>query len=209
MASSSISENQKKEVEKSFKTCQQKIEDYIQSLKKFSSEEILNGSIEEAQKILTQIIPIENSSKELLEYHKDFMSKMIFFGEESPDAPNKKPTGSPLEDKPKPPLEKKIKSDEKEISSSKTFRLSILKALIYLGGSARLNEVMDFIERDLKNKMKPGDFEKLKNNELKWQKMVKIERDNMTNEGLLSSESSSGTWEIVQKGIDYLSKHGK
>jgi len=61
----------------------------------------------------------------------------------------------------------------------------------------------------MKGKLSSEDLKPYNENEKMWEHLVKKEREEMLNEGLLSSESSNGTWEIVQKGIDYLSKHGK
>jgi hypothetical protein len=86
--------------------------------------------------------------------------------------------------------------------------MQILKALIYLGGSARVDEVLGFIERDMKGKFSADDLKAYNDDETVWEHSVKKEREEMLKEGLLSAESSNGTWEIVQKGSTFFRSTG-
>jgi len=202
-----------KDIKQAFENCNKKIDDHIHELKIISSEEILNGSIEEAQKILNHILPVETAAKKMLHYQEEFI-KII----ESANIGKNKAVKSEanngkdnLEASEKVPARNSENNNSTEnFISPNEYRVSILKSLIYLGGSASTKEVMGFIEKDLRKKFKQGDLEAVNNNGEKiWESMIKKERSVMESEGLLSEHSSDETWEIVQKGIDYLSNHGK
>jgi len=142
MASASETEKKRKELEEAFEACHKKIEEYLKSLKLFSSEEVLNGSIENAQKILNEILPIENESKKLMEAENNFM-RMISDLKIDSNSDDK-------EAKPDKKEEVNFTGDtsnglDKSAPPRKNYRMSILKALIYLGGSARVDEVLGFI----------------------------------------------------------------
>lgn len=199
---------------KSFEICREKIQSHIHELKLISSDEILNGSLEEAQKILAKISPVEISANKLLEFHDEFISTIQSVniqsngsgdnGELSNQSKSAKVSGERVSNN-----LRNFKSTESFVSQIE-FRLSILKALIYLGGSAHVNDVMKFIEKDMRKKLQESDFQIPKGDELKrWEKMVKQEREIMEAKGLVNENASTGVWEIAQTGIDYLSNHGK
>ncbi|NOX19067.1 MAG: hypothetical protein GXO87_12405 [Chlorobi bacterium] len=205
MSSVSETEKKRKELEEAFAACHLKIEEFLKSLKQYSSEEVLNGSIENAQKILNEILPIENESKKLMDSENKFIQMISNFKFNSAVGEDSK-TG--MKDEISFTGDSKNGLD-KSAPARKNYRMQILKALIYLGGSARVDEVLGFIERDMKGKFSSDDLKPFNDDETVWQHSVKKEREDMLKEGLLSAESSNGTWEIVQKGIDFLSKHGK
>ena len=198
------------DIKKSFEICNKKIDDHIHELKIISSEEILNGSIEEAQKILNHILPVENAAKKMLHYQEEFIKIIEAVNIGKSKVVNSGATDN-LETAEKVPASNSDNNNSAEnFISQNEYRVSILKSLIYLGGSASTKEVMGFIEKDLRKKFKPGDLEAANGNGEKiWESMIRKERSIMESEGLLNEHSSNETWEIVQKGIDYLSNHGK
>ena len=124
----------------------------------------------------------------------------------------------PEEEKQESSEEKKEKTEEAkteevnedELTPQDAFRLPILKALIYLGGSGKVKDVTNFIEKDMKNKFRPLDNEVLNGDGQKeWVKRVAKEQEDMLEEGLLNSDADEGQWEIAQAGIDYLAKNKK
>ena len=62
------------ELEQMINAIGDKVNYYVESLKRKSSEEILNGSLEEAQNIIVQILPVENEYKKLAESHNSFLN---------------------------------------------------------------------------------------------------------------------------------------
>lgn len=208
----------KKALEAAFEKVNDEIKNYIQSLKQLSSDEILNGSIEKAQKILLQIIPVQDGAREVEKEHVKFLeviksikvdtSNSAQIKKEAHNSPKTEPTQVQNDEESEELMEEELLEEEIETneSSGKEFRLSILKALIYLGGSAKIEEIFNFIERDMRSKFKTKDLEVNGDGQAHWKNAVKTERTNMVEQGLLSADSTNGTWEIVQKGIDYLSQ---
>ncbi len=189
----------KSELEKMINSIGEKVSDYVKSLKKQSSEEILNGSLEEAQKIISQILPIENEYKQMKMSHTSFLK--VLNGKKIIDSSTKTKVSEKLEIN-------KLDLSGMDFTANETYRVPILKALIYLGGSAKLNDVIGFIEKEMKNKFKPADQEKGTNGfEKLWIEMVNTEKENLVLEGLITEDKSGGQWEIVQSGIDYLAQH--
>ncbi len=190
----------KKELEELVLSINTKVSEYIKSLKHQSSEEILNGSILEAQKIINQILPIESEFKKMDECHNTFLSVL----RTENDIPFVK---KPLVSSEKGELEK-LDLSEMDFTPTELYRIPILKAPIYLGGNAKLSDVAGFIEKDMKNKFKKADHEKGTNGFGKlWVEMVNREKENMIKEKLISEDRKSEQWEIIQNGIDYLAQY--
>ncbi len=189
----------KNDLEKMINSIDNKVHDYVKSLKQKSSEEILNGSLVEAQNIISQILPIEDEYKQMAKCHSSFLE--LLNGNKTVDTSNKSETSGKLE-------LNRLDLSDMDFTPNDTYRVPILKALIYLGGSAKLPDVAGFIEKEMKNKFKPADQEKGANGFGKlWIEMVNTEKENMVLEGLISEDKAGEQWEIVQKGIDYLSQH--
>lgn len=193
------------ELEELVKSINSKVDSYIQALKLKSSDEILSGSISEAQKMLNQIVPIEEGYRQLSGCHDIFLEVL-----------NGNYTINESEVKAGKTYSKSENSKEGDDSenlnytSDKMYRVPILKALIYLGGSANLDEVAEFIKKEMKNKFKPADLEKGKNGFDKlWIEMIHTQKVEMVNEGLVTEDKNEKVWEIVQQGIDYLAKYSK
>jgi hypothetical protein len=192
----------KKELENLVFSINTKIGEYIQSLKHKSSEEILNGSIQEAQKIINQILPIESEFKKMDECHNSFLSVL----KNSGIATSTKNTQLNSE---KGDLSK-LDLSEMDFTPSEYYRVPILKALIYLGGNAKLSDVAGFIEKEMKNKFKTADHEKGTSGFGKlWVEMVNREKESMVSEKLIMEDKKSEQWEIIQNGIDFLAQHAK
>ncbi|GEM_PF-2242269 len=201
----------KNEILHAFENVYDKINDYVSGLKQQSSDEILNGSLEKAQKLLNELVPYENVVKKLTE------AKELF------DQINKGQNGESGKVEEKNEQNDENDSDEffdpqaleeetgnDVLTPESEFRIPMLKGLIYLGGSAAIDEVIGFVKKDMKNKLTGKDTEIINDDGLeKWHESLLIESERMIEEGLITNEKKEGYWEIVQKGIDYLSKHGK
>jgi hypothetical protein len=78
-------------------------------------------------------------------------------------------------------------------------REHIIKALRKLGGRARVADIMAEMGRQLEGRLLAGDVEWRKaTNEYVWQNNAKWERFRMTKDGLLSSDSPHGIWELSE-----------
>lgn len=190
----------KKELESLILSIDKQVNEHIKLLKHKSSEEILNGSIVEAQKIISQILPIEKEFGKVSESHKSFLE--LLHNKEESNSSEKEKINSKNNDF------DKLDLSEMDFTPHEYYRLPILKSLIYLGGNAKLSDIAGFIEKEMKNKFKKGDHEKGTGGfEKLWVEMVSREKENMIKEALISEDSKSEQWEIIQNGIDYLSHH--
>lgn len=187
------------ELEKIIISFNGKINNYIKLLKQKSSEEILNGSILKAQKIINQLLPIENEFQKMDACHNSFLSVI---------------RGTRFLDSGKTTINVSEKSNISnfdisniDFTPNESYRIPILKSLIYLGGTAKPSDISNFIEKEMKNKFKPTDHEKGTNGfEKLWIEMVNREKGNMVKEGLIFEDKKTEQWEIIQNGINYLAQ---
>jgi hypothetical protein len=87
------------------------------------------------------------------------------------------------------------------------FRIPILKTLVELGGKAEMGEILKGISERMKGKLNKYDTEGLPSNpsQRRWENTAQWCRNTMVNEGLLSSASPRGVWEITAEGKKYFS----
>ena len=80
--------------------------------------------------------------------------------------------------------------------------LPILQALVQLGGSGRVIEVLDRVERMMKEQLNKYVYESLPSNpkELRWRNNAQWARLNLVQAGYLASDSPRGIWEISEAG---------
>lgn len=227
MSDTSDLKKQRDELIQDFRNVQEKVKTYVDNLKLKGSEELLNGSVEKAQGLISAIIPIETAVKKLKKDQEDLLNVL----EKQEDGEDADETESPKKEEDNTSSEKDMVVEDtsaqdsepatesgegepeeavEEETPQEAFRLPILKALIYLGGSGKIKDVTNFIEKDMKNKFRVKDNEILNGDGTKeWIKKVNKEQFEMTEEGLLNSDSEEGYWEIAQAGIDYLAKNKK
>lgn len=88
------------------------------------------------------------------------------------------------------------------------FRIPILESLIELGGRAPMKEVLEKVYEKMKTQLNEYDLSPLPSNpsQKRWENAVQWCRLNMVKEGLLSSDSPWGIWEISEKGRKFLEK---
>lgn len=86
------------------------------------------------------------------------------------------------------------------------FAKPILEALVELGGSAPIGNVIDSVEPKLKSKLKDVDYQPLPSdpNTLRWRNTAQWARHDLVTQGLLKSDSPRGIWEISDKGRQWL-----
>jgi len=82
----------------------------------------------------------------------------------------------------------------------------ILQAIAEMGGSGRMRDVLDKVEKIMKDTLKPVDFEPLASDpdNPRWRNAAQWARNTMVNEGLLKNDSPRGFWEISDTGRKYL-----
>lgn len=82
------------------------------------------------------------------------------------------------------------------------YYLPILKALDELGGSAKMQAVLDKVHKATKPVLKDVDHEPLASDPdmPRWRNSAQWARNTMRQEGLLKDDSPHGTWEITDAG---------
>lgn len=82
----------------------------------------------------------------------------------------------------------------------------ILNALVNLGGSARMNDVLIMVEQMMKETLKDVDYEPLASTPdmPRWRNAAQWARQAMIEEGLLKADSPRGFWEISENGREWL-----
>ncbi len=93
-------------------------------------------------------------------------------------------------------LQKGLRTPEDE------FKIPILESLIEVGGKAEMKEILKKVNNKMKDKLNEYDFSTLPSNpnQKRWENTAQWARNTMVNDGLLSSESPRGIWEITEKG---------
>jgi hypothetical protein len=198
----------KDEINTSFTTLFSNVDNLITEMKLVSSEEILNGSVVEAQKLLAQILPYQQFHEKLEEAKKVF-DQLNSVPKEDIELVKEK-IEALSQDEVDEEVEQSKEDKNEEATSQNSYRIPILKALIFLGGSSEEVEVTDFVFKEMKNKLNEKDHEIPEGEDKeRWLSNLYFETATMLDEGLLIKEASNKKWEIAQKGIDYLSKYAK
>lgn len=201
------------EIDESFTSLFKNVDNLISEMKLASSEEILTGSVEEAQKLLQQILPYQkfydklNETKGVFDEISGVSKEDLELAKEKIEALDQEEVDEEVKVVNEVP---EIIEEESEVTSQINYRIPILKALIYLGGSSEEIEVTEFVHKEMKEKFTQSDLEKPDDGDKEnWLNNLYFETATMIDEGLLANESSNKNWEIAQKGIDYLSKYAK
>lgn len=97
------------------------------------------------------------------------------------------------------------------VTSSADFRYPILEALVRLGGSGGVQEVLAIVGEIMAEDLNIHDFHPLpsKPDSVRWKNTAQWERYKMVQEGLLASDSERGIWEITETGLEYLDNAGE
>jgi hypothetical protein len=80
----------------------------------------------------------------------------------------------------------------------------ILEIIDESGGSAAATDVIETLGDHMEGLLKPRDYEKLTMGEVRWRNRARFARLRMTEQGLLSSTSHRGVWELTDAGRRYL-----
>ncbi len=82
----------------------------------------------------------------------------------------------------------------------------ILEIIDQLGGAAAASDVIEALGEHMQGLLKPRDHETLSMGEVRWRNRARFARLRMTEQGLLSSTSHRGIWEITDVGRAYLGR---
>ncbi|MGD0024025.1 MAG: winged helix-turn-helix domain-containing protein [Xanthobacteraceae bacterium] len=102
---------------------------------------------------------------------------------------------------PQPEKEAIIKKTEKRnMLPQKEFRMPLLKTLAELGGSARVSEIRQALEKKIAPLLNEADYEKVSTGEVRWWNAACWERANLVREGLFADDKERGVWKLSIKG---------
>lgn len=87
-------------------------------------------------------------------------------------------------------------SSDQTSTHHSTYRPLIIKALQEKGGQASMQEVMDWIEKELVGRFLPGDLESRSRGKPTWVIRVQNERSLMVKEGIIKKDAPYGIWEL-------------
>lgn len=86
------------------------------------------------------------------------------------------------------------------------YRKPILQVLDELGGKARADEVLEHVGKKMRNSLRAADLQQISTGMVRWRNAAMWERKAMVDEGLLSSQSLRGIWELTAKGRSLLTE---
>jgi len=88
------------------------------------------------------------------------------------------------------------------------FHLPILKALVQLGGSGRVQEVLKIIEEMMADQLNKYDYQPIPSNAkvIRWENNAQWARVKLVEQGYMASDSPRGIWEITDAGRDRVSQ---
>jgi len=94
-----------------------------------------------------------------------------------------------------------------EGTSQLAYRQPILQALVEMGGSGHMSDVLTRVEQIMRSRLKQVDYQPLPSDgTLRWSKSAQFARNRMAREGLLKSDSPRGVWEISETGQQSITK---
>jgi len=97
----------------------------------------------------------------------------------------------------------KVVTKKGDITPQADYTLPLLEALIEMGGSGKMSNVLDQVFNKMKNRLKPKDLEKTPSGTaIRWKNHAQWERQRLKSEGYLKKDSPRGIWEITEKGSD-------
>jgi hypothetical protein len=187
-----------------------KIKGYMLSLKQKSSDEILNGSAQKAQDLLNKIIKFEDGVKNLTEAHLKFLELLSDNNSKVEKKSFENISFKGIDSPGTEESDQLVEHDQKEKNggSSKKYRMPFLKALIYLGGNAREDDVLEFVHKEVKKNLTEEELSINGDGKTKiWIRNLRKDSEVMVSEGLLNRDPEENSYEITQTGIDYLAKH--
>ncbi|MEO1665348.1 MAG: winged helix-turn-helix domain-containing protein [Chloroflexota bacterium] len=90
------------------------------------------------------------------------------------------------------------------------YRVPILEALVEMGGSANLNDVLEHVYNKMKPHLNDHDHAPLPSdqNTPRWRNTAQWARNQLRSEGLLKGDSPRGTWGISDEGRAWLASKG-
>lgn len=183
------------EVFDAFEILLEEIEDFVEVLNNEGAEAFKKSdynSVEEIKEHVAQVVLFREKAKEL---QKEWNSLSF--------QKTKKPTRGHSKEQ---TVSKRLKRGLR--TSEDFFQLPILEVLTELGGKAPMKDVLERVYGKIKHQLNEYDHQPIKSNpdQPRWMNTAQWCRNSMVKEGLLSSESPKGIWEISEAGKQKLER---
>jgi restriction system protein len=165
------------------------IETVIESINEDGADAFQRGDYEavtELQDNVNKIVPFREKVKDLQKEWSQLLLKSL--------AQNQRTSTKPQCDDGRLPHGMRTPED--------AFRQPLLEALVELGGSANIGDILKIVYEKLKDRLNKYDYQRLNSppHEIRWRNTTKWCRNTLVKEGLLSSTSPWGIWEITEAG---------
>ena len=187
--------------EEAFDVLIQALQDALNQAKQEGAEAMLAGNVEAVNLALQKVEVLDERLSTMQAMQNEWHA--VLSGRVAPKRRRNRPR------KAAKPSGAKIKRAERgTITTQKAYRIPILKALVELGGAATITQVLERVEQMMQDQLLPKDYEILRDGRsVRWRNTAQWERQSLVTEGLLSSESPRGIWEITDAGRAYLAEH--
>jgi len=172
------------EVNEAFEILLEEIELISNEIKDQGALDLKSGEYDKAKLATEQAKKIEEFREKVKALQKEW--KLIFKGK--------------IRRKPRKRVSGKLKRGLRTPEDS--FRKPILESLVELGGSAKMSNILNLVEKKLKGRLTKYDYEPLPSDKktIRWKNTAQWCRHSLVKEGLMKSGSPWGIWEITEKG---------
>jgi len=185
-------ENNPQDVSSAFEILLEEVEAEIEFVNNVGAKAFSSGNHERAKEALERVQVLKTFRDRISELRREW-DEIAAKAEQQDDEETKE------ERRQRGRLRKGIRTAEAE------YYVPILNALVEMGGSAKVNDVLERVFNVMKPRLKPVDLEVLPSNkEPRWRNAAQWARHTLVTEGLLIAESPHGVWEISDKGRRWL-----
>ena len=89
------------------------------------------------------------------------------------------------------------------------YNQAVMEALYELGGRAQAQDVLDVVEKNMKDLLTDIDYQELSSGSIRWEKNAHWARFKLVRAGLLKSNSPQGLWELSSMGLQQIESRVK
>ncbi|MHB1338363.1 MAG: winged helix-turn-helix domain-containing protein [Bellilinea sp.] len=183
------------DAENAFQVLKSEIKTALNQIQAEGSQVFLKGNFDDAKKLADRAEQLEGFLKNINHMQREWKGLMTQPAL-LPGVKDRDPS-------------KTYKAATGQKTHAKYFRIPILKALVEMGGSGKTAEVIDRVGDMLADQLNDYDKEELPSGyKLRWRNTAEWVRNTLKTEGLVSSQTPRGNWEITQAGIEYLKIRG-
>ncbi len=173
------------------------VRDFLDELKRLVSSAAQEGEYEKVRRLTDKCERVEQFLKKVEQLSEEWQSLSV----------SSMPVGSPTVAIPQTTVRRRRANRQGRRlthglkTPEKRFRRPILEALVELGGSAAVSDVLSLVAKKLQGVLNQYDWAPLPSGrEVRWRNTAKWCRRTMVEEGLLLVNSPKGIWEISEAG---------